>query len=150
MHARDGTAHVSCPGALSVSRTTVGANQSIAVGSASYAGGDGADGEHAPTNAVLLTPQQPLCSHIRRTDHFDMQVSAELLQVTPKLTLRHHTILRHAMVAGVVYQGMFGNWTVEPADELEVFIYRAGISVAAAGPLPAAHVGLSVAALWNL
>jgi hypothetical protein len=43
----------------------------------------------------------------------------------------------HAVVAGAVYQGMFGEWTVEPADEFEVFSYRSGISVAAAGP-PAA------------
>jgi len=33
---------------------------------------------------------------------------------------------------------MFGEWTVEPEDELEVFIYRAGISVAAAGLITSA------------
>ena len=32
---------------------------------------------------------------------------------------------------------MFGEWTVEPVDEFEVFTYRAGISVAAAGLLSA-------------
>ena len=53
-----------------------------------------------------------------------------------RLTLAMHL----CCCAGAVYQGMFGEWTVEPEDELEVFVYRAGISVAAAGLIASASL----------
>lgn len=32
-----------------------------------------------------------------------------------------------------VYQGMFGPWSVEPADEFEVLTYRVGLTATMAG-----------------
>lgn len=34
---------------------------------------------------------------------------------------------------GEVYQGMFGPWSVEPADEFEVLTYRVGLTATMAG-----------------
>ncbi len=39
----------------------------------------------------------------------------------------------HAEVANQSYQGAYGRFTIDEEDEREVFLYRAGINVAAAG-----------------
>lgn len=38
-----------------------------------------------------------------------------------------------------VYQGMFGPWSIEPADEFEVLTYRLGLTATAAGEAWLSH-----------
>ena len=98
---------------------------------ASYAGGDGSDGEHAALAAVVVTLPQDPCLHARM--HLCLLCSTVRVILSAVVVGGGPPTACHAVVAGAVYQGMFGEWTVEPVDEFEVFSYRSGISVAAAG-----------------
>ena len=51
----------------------------------------------------------------------------------PSLPSRAKVCLRVSSTETPSYQGRFGTFTVGPEDEKEVFLYRAGINVAAAG-----------------
>ena len=118
-----------CPGAdvhrdctlrrSAVSRRSCGRSRSNTSKIASYVEGSSSDGV-----PVLLRAD---ASSSMSTVHARHSSLGELTR-----------ILNSLCCAGAVYQGMFGEWSVEPEDELEVFIYRAGISVAAAGLLTAA------------
>ena len=51
----------------------------------------------------------------------------------PSLPSRAKVCLRVSSTETPSYQGRFGTFTVGPEDEKEVFLYRAGINMAAAG-----------------
>lgn len=59
-------------------------------------------------------------------------------EVVSSSSLSPHTQLQYACAAAgrEVYQGMFGPWSIEPADEFEVLTYRVGLTATAAGEVP--------------
>jgi hypothetical protein len=95
---------------------------------------------HQVTYQSYTLPRHPqgrfTCNHSRCKPaqfNFNLHLGHYQQQLVPTYPTTVHAC---AAAGREVYQGMFGPWSIEPADEFEVLTYRVGLTATAAGEVP--------------